>query len=71
MALGHVPAGYVQRAAADAVILRHLHSTCAEADTALYDVGDMPYRLARPLLQQCRPLQLRAIEEASPVRWRS
>ncbi|WFD31958.1 hypothetical protein MSPP1_003000 [Malassezia sp. CBS 17886] len=26
----------------------------------------MPYRLVRPLLQQCRPEQLRVIEDASP-----
>ena len=37
---------------------------------ALYDVGEMPYRLAKPFLQQCRPDQLRAIEAASPVRAR-
>ena len=35
--------------------------------SALYDVGDMPYRVAAPLLQQCRPDQLRMIEDASPV----
>ncbi|KAL4399460.1 elongin complex protein [Malassezia pachydermatis] len=40
------------------VIFRHIH--------ALYDVGEMPYRLAKPFLQQCRPDQLRAIEAASP-----
>lgn len=40
-----------------------------DADTSvLYDVGEMPYRLAKPLLQQCRAEQLRAMEEASPVR---
>ena len=26
----------------------------------------MPYRVAAPLLQQCKPEQLRMIEEASP-----
>ena len=26
----------------------------------------MPYRVAAPLLQQCKPEQLRTIEEASP-----
>lgn len=41
-----------------AVILRHI--------STLYDVGDMPYRVAAPLLQQCRPDQLRMIEDASP-----
>ncbi|WFD28188.1 ERMES complex subunit [Malassezia nana] len=33
---------------------------------ALYDVGDMPYRLARPFLLQCKPEQLRMLEDASP-----
>ncbi|WFD41564.1 hypothetical protein MPSI1_000195 [Malassezia psittaci] len=40
------------------VILRNL--------SAVHDLGDMPYRLARPLLQQCRPDQLRQLESASP-----
>lgn len=33
---------------------------------ALYDVGDMPYRVAAPLLQQCKAEQLRMIEDVSP-----
>ncbi|WFC97128.1 hypothetical protein MBRA1_003794 [Malassezia brasiliensis] len=33
---------------------------------AVHDLGDMPYRLARPILQQCRPEQLRELEAASP-----
>ncbi|WFD49726.1 hypothetical protein GLX27_004411 [Malassezia furfur] len=40
------------------VILRNL--------AAVHDLGDMPYRLARPILQQCRPEQLRELEAASP-----
>ncbi|KOS12972.1 transcription elongation factor b polypeptide 3 [Malassezia pachydermatis] len=34
--------------------------------SALCRRGEMPYRLAKPFLQQCRPDQLRAIEAASP-----
>ncbi|WFD05909.1 hypothetical protein MVES1_001243 [Malassezia vespertilionis] len=33
---------------------------------SVQDIGDMPYRLARPFLQLCRPEQLRMLEQRSP-----
>lgn len=50
-----------------------LHSTRRShpflaCSTVLDSVGDMPYRIARPLLVTCRADQLAIIEENSPVR---
>lgn len=33
----------------------------------IHDLGDMPYRIARPILMQCQPDQLLEIERNSPV----
>ncbi|PWN96289.1 hypothetical protein FA09DRAFT_288012, partial [Tilletiopsis washingtonensis] len=30
------------------------------------DIGDMPYRIAKPVLESCRAEQLVVLEEASP-----